>query len=88
MSQFLASCGQGIGASASISVLPMNIQGLFSLDLTGLISLVSKGLSRVFSSTTVLAAGSHLISQSKDRRYDYYSANFPGIPIHLHTFTS
>ena len=43
--------GQSIGASAS--VLPMNIQCWFPLGLTGLISLLSKGLSRVFSSTTV-----------------------------------
>ena len=49
----LTSCGQSIGASASASVLPMNIQGWFPLGLTGLISLQSKGLSRVFSNTTV-----------------------------------
>ena len=42
-----------LGSSASASVLPMNIQDLFPLELTGLISLQSKGLSRVFSSTTV-----------------------------------
>ena len=53
VSQFFASGGQSIGASASASVLPMNIQGWFPLGLTGLISLQSKGLSRVFSSTTV-----------------------------------
>ena len=53
MSQFFASGGQSIGASASASVLPMYIQGWFPLGLTGLISLLSKGLSRVFSSTTV-----------------------------------
>ena len=53
MSWLFASGGQSIGASASASVLPMNIQGLFPLGLTGLISLLSKGLSRVFSSTTV-----------------------------------
>ena len=41
-----------IGASVSASVLEMNIQGWFPLGLTGLISLLSKGLSRVFSSTT------------------------------------
>ena len=46
-----ASGGQSIRASAS--VLPMNIQGWFSLRLTGLISLQSKGLSRIFSSTIV-----------------------------------
>ena len=53
MSQFVASGGQSIGASASASVLPMNIQEWFPLGLTGLISLQSKGLSRVFSSITV-----------------------------------
>ena len=51
--QLFASDGQGIGASVSASVLPMNIQGWFPLGLIGLISLLSKGLSRVFSSTTV-----------------------------------
>ena len=53
MSQFFASGGQSIGASASASVLPVNIQDLFPLGLTSLISLLSKGLSRVFSNTTV-----------------------------------
>ena len=53
MSQFFTSGGQSIGASALASVLPMNIQDWFPLGLTGLISLLSKGLSRVFSSTTV-----------------------------------
>ena len=53
MSQFFASGGQSIEASASAWVLPMNIQHVFSLELTGLISLLSKGLSRVFSNTTV-----------------------------------
>ena len=53
MSQFFASSGQSIGASASASVLPMNIQDWFSLGWTGWISLQSKGLSRVFSNITV-----------------------------------
>ena len=53
MSRLFASDGQSIRASASASVLPMNIQDWFPLGLTGLISLQSKGLSRVFSSTTV-----------------------------------
>ena len=55
MSQLFASGGQSIGdsTSASASVLPMSIQGWFPLGLTGLIYLLSKGLSRVFSSTTV-----------------------------------
>ena len=53
MSQFFASGGQSIGDSVSASVLPTNIQDWFPLRLTGLISLQSKGLSRVFSNTTV-----------------------------------
>ena len=53
MSQLFASGGQSIGISASTSVLPMNIQDWFPLGWTGWISLQSKGLSRVFSSTTV-----------------------------------
>ena len=53
MSQHFASGGQSIGTSASVSVLPVNSQGWFPLGLTGLISLLSKELSRVFSSTTV-----------------------------------
>ena len=51
MSWLFASGGQSIGASAS--VLAMNIQGWFPLGLTGLISLLSKGLSRIMSSTMV-----------------------------------
>ena len=51
MCQLFSSGGQSIEASGS--VLPMNIQGWFPLGLTGLISLQSKGLSRVFSNTTV-----------------------------------
>ena len=53
MSQFFLSGGQSTTVSASASVLPMNIQEWFPLGLTGLISLQSKGLSRVFSNTTV-----------------------------------
>ena len=49
-----ASDGQSIGASATQSVLPMDVQGWFPLGLTGLILLLSKGLSRVFSKTTIL----------------------------------
>ena len=52
MSQFSASGGQSIGVSASASVLAMNIRDWFPLGLTGWISLQSKGLSRVFSTTT------------------------------------
>ena len=53
MSQFFESGGQNIGISVSASVLPMNIQDWFPLGWTGWISLQSKGLSRVFSNTTV-----------------------------------
>ena len=53
MSYFLASDSQSIGVSASTSALPMNLQDWFPLGWTGLISLQSKGLSRVFSNTTV-----------------------------------
>ena len=53
MSQFFSSGGQSIGVSASASVLPMNIQDWSPLRWTGWIFLHSKGLSRVFSNTTV-----------------------------------
>ena len=53
VSQFLASGGQSIGTSTSASVLALYIQGWLPLGLTGLISMQSKGLSRVFSSTIV-----------------------------------
>ena len=53
ISQFFASSGQRIGVWASASVLPMNIQDWSPLGWTGWISLLSKGLSRVFSNTTV-----------------------------------
>ena len=53
MSQFFTSGDQSIGVSASTSVLPVNIQDWFPLRWTGWISLQSKGLSRVFYSTTV-----------------------------------
>ena len=53
VSQFFTSDGQSIGASALATVLSMNIHSWFPLGLTGLISLPSKGLSRVFSSTAI-----------------------------------
>ena len=52
-SQFIASGGQSIGASASASVLPKNIQDWFPLGWSGWISLQSKGLTRVFSKSTI-----------------------------------
>ena len=63
MSYFFISDGQSIGVSASASVLPMNIQDWFPLGWTGWISLQSKGLSRVFSSTTV-------------QKHQFFSAQF------------
>ena len=53
VTQFFSSGGQSIGVSASASILPMNSQEWFRLGLTGWISLLSKGLSRVFSNTMV-----------------------------------
>ena len=62
MSQFFASGGQSIGVSASVSALPMNIQGLFASGWTGLISLQSKGLPGAFSNTTVKSTNSLVLS--------------------------
>ena len=67
MSQLFASGGQSIGVSASTSVLPRNTQDWFPLGWTSWISLQSKGLSRVFSNTTVQKHqffGAQLSSQS------------------------
>ena len=81
MSQLFTSGGQSIRASAA--VLPINIQGWFPLGLIGLISLQSKGLSRIFSSTTVwkyqffsahptLWSNSHIIHDYwKNHSFDY-----------------
>ena len=55
VSQLFTSGGQNIAVSTSALVLPMNIQGLFPLGLTGLTSLQSRGLSKLFSSTTLKA---------------------------------
>ena len=72
-SELSASGGQSTGASASASVLPMNIQDRFPLGLTGLISLQSKGLSRVFSNTTV-------------QKHQFYGAQFSlQSNSHIHT---
>jgi len=62
VSQFFASGGQSIRASASASVLSMNIQGWFPLGLTGLISFLSKGLSRVISRTKLESISSSALS--------------------------
>ena len=76
MSQFFTSGGQNIGASASASVLPMNIQVWFPLGLAGLISLQSKGLSKVFSNTTAqkhqFLVLSFLYGPTLTSTYDYW----------------
>ena len=74
MSQFFTSGGQSIGVSSSASVLPMNIQDWFPLGWTGWISLQSKGLSIVFSSTTV-------------QKHQFFSAQlFLYSNSHIHTW--
>ena len=76
MSQLFTSGGQSIGASALASVLPRNIHGCFPLGLSGLISLQSKGFSRVFSSTTVENINSSVLSLLSGRTltsiHDYW----------------
>ena len=76
MSQLLASGGQSIGGWALASVLPGNIQGWFPLGLTDLISLLSKGLSRLFSNTTVQSINSSvprlLYGPALTSTYDYW----------------
>ena len=62
VSWLFTSGGQGIESSASGSVLPVNIQCIFPLGLTGLISLLSKGLSRVFASTQFESINSLAVS--------------------------
>ena len=62
MSQFFASGGQSIGALASAIVLPINAQDCSPLEWTGWISLQSKGLSKVFSNTTVQSVNSLVLS--------------------------
>ena len=74
VNQFFASSGQRTGISASASVLPMNIQDWFPLELTGLISLTSKGLSRVFSNTT-------------GKKHQFFGAQLPlKSNSHIHTW--
>ena len=74
MSQHFAWGGQSIGVSASASVLPMNSQDWTPLEWTGWICLQSKGLSRVFSNTTVQKHqffGAQLSSQSNSHIYTW-----------------
>ena len=80
MSQFFTSGGQSIGASAWI--LPMNIQDWFSLQLTGLISLQSKGLPRVFPNFTVLKHQSFSNAHTMKTQINYF---FPRGAIYSET---
>ena len=74
MSQFFASGGQVIGASASVTVLPMNSRDWFPLGLTGLISFQSQALWRVFSNTTV-------------QKHQFFSAQISlWLNSHIHTW--
>ena len=84
MSQLFTWGGQSIGVSASATVLPMNIQDWLPLGLTGLISLQSKGLSRVFSNTTVQKHQffcAQLSSQSNSHIHTWYCiSHYPPYP--------
>ena len=62
MNHFFTSGGQSFGVSASASVLPLSIQDLFPFGWAGLISLLSKGLSRIFPKTTVQSINSSVLS--------------------------
>ena len=81
MSQFFPSGGQSIGVSASASVLPTNIRDWSPLEWTGWISLQFKGLSRVFSSTTVRETKNILIG-----RESFFSAFRARSPAFLFCF--
>ena len=77
--RFFTTGGQSIGVSASASVLPMNIQDWFPSEWTGWISLQSKGLSRVFSNTTVQSINSSVLcflySPTLTSIHDYWKNN-------------
>ena len=93
VSQFFPQGGHSIGVSASTSILPMNIQGWFPLGLAGLMSLQSKGLSRVFSSTTVqkhqfFGAQTSLWSNSHIRTWLLEKPIVKAIALTIWTFAS
>ena len=85
VSQFFASGGQNIGASASASVFQMNIQDWFPLGLTGWISLPSMGLSTVFSNTTdqLEMQTEHFIDFDIDMKGNQVSSGHPLVPTLL-----
>ena len=71
VNQFFASGGQSTGVSTSASVLPMNIQDWFLLGLTGWISLQYKGLTRVFSNTTIQKHHAYCFIKKKWYKWTY-----------------
>ena len=81
MTWLFASGSQNIGASALASVLSVNIPGCFPLGLSGLISLLSKRLSRVFSSTTVAAAAAAKSLQLCPTLCNPIDGSLPGSPV-------
>ena len=88
MSWLIASGGQSIGFSASASVLPVNIQDWFPLGFTGLISLQSKGLSRAFSSTTILKHQFLVLSLLMVQLSHLYMSTRKTIALTIWTFVS
>ena len=76
-SQFFTSSGHSIGVSALASVFSTNFQGWFSLELTGLISLQCKGLSRVFSNSTVQCSGSVMSNSLLPRGLQHTRPPYP-----------
>ena len=88
MSQLVTSGGQSIGASDLATVIPMSIQGWFPSGLTGLISLQSKGLSRVFFSTTVQKYQFFIIQPSLWSNSHPYMTTGKTTALTIHTFVS
>ena len=86
MSWLFTSGGQSIGASASASILSVNAQGWFPSELTGLTSLKSQGLSRVFSRTTVRKSHIHSIKNMKSP-HPQCNILVMAIPCLLHKIT-
>ena len=84
MSQLFISGSQSIGASALATVLPMNVQGGFPLGLTGLISLLSKRLSRVFFSTTDQISRSGMSSSLQPHESQHARPPFPSPTPRVH----
>ena len=88
MSWLFSTCGQSIGASVSTTVFTMNIQGWFPLGLIGLISLLSKGLSRVLqhqiSKASILRCSGFFIVQLSH----LYMATGKNISLTIRTFVS